>query len=110
MKKWIVLIVLFFPTVAFANPIVIDPLGILNNGRLVFVIGLTLGLEAMIITLILYFCHMELIPSLIAIFIGNLAIYLAIFLPIFSAIRNVPIAEAIIVAADGVLHKNYKQD
>jgi len=102
MKKWIVLIVLLFPATLLANPVVFDPF---SSIRLVLIIGSLLWLEAAVITIILCFCRMEIVPSFIAMFAGNLAIYFAIFLPVLSAVNNLLIAEATIVTIDGAFIK-----
>jgi hypothetical protein len=102
MKKWVVLIVLLFSTVVFANPVGFDPFKTIGS---FFVFGSLLWLETSIITVILFFCHMELVTSFIALFIGNLIIYFAIFLPALSAIDNLLTAEAIIVAVEGIFIK-----
>jgi hypothetical protein len=104
MRKWLILIVLLFPAAtAFANPVIIfDPI---DGVRYVIVLGSILGLEVLVTTIILFFCHIAVVPSLIALFTGNLLMYFVIFKPILSATENVPVAEAVIVAAEGVFIK-----
>jgi hypothetical protein len=103
MKKWAVLFILLFPTAtAFANPIVID-------ADVWFRLGIILvaafSVETLVVTTILYFCHMEFIPTLIAIFVGNFAIYFIIFKPILLSVHNVMVAELLIVAVEGIFIK-----
>ena len=95
-----ILLVLLFPaSFAFANPIFLPDVG---DIKLVVVLGLTFAAEASIITLILFFCHLAIVPSVIAMFAGNLLMYFVIFRPVLEATNNVPIAEAVIVAAEAV--------
>jgi len=102
MKKWAVLIVLLCPAAVFANPVVFDPFG--GVGFLI-VVGSALGVEAVLMTIILFFCHMDPLRTFLALLGGNLAIYFVIFLPTLSEIDSLLIAEALIVAADGVYIK-----
>jgi len=99
-KKWAVLVILLYPAAtAFANPVFV---GISIAGIILCVI---LGLEACVVTLILFFCHMTAVPSLIALFIGNLVIYFIIFTPLLSAVDNVLVAELLIIVIEGILIK-----
>ena len=102
MKKWAIIFVLLFSASAFANPVFFDPV---TDIRLVIVLVSTLGLEVFITTIILLFCHMALVPSLIALFLGNITMYFVIFLPIFSVTENLLLAEVVIVAAEGTFIK-----
>lgn len=104
MKKWVVFIVLLFPaTVAFANPVIIpDPL---NWVRFVIVFGSSFGSEVLITTIILFFCHMAVVPLLIALFVGNLVIYFIIFQPVLSVTENLLVAEVVIVVVEGAFIK-----
>jgi hypothetical protein len=103
MKKWAVLLILLYPAAAaFANPVNFDP-----GSWIAFVIvfGATFGLEACVITTILFFCHMAAIPSLIALLIGNASIYFIIFKPLLSAVNNVLVAEVLIIVVEGIFIK-----
>lgn len=104
MKKWAIFIVLLFPaTVAFANPVIIpDPS---NWVRLVIVFGSSFGAEVLITTIILFFCHMAVVPLLIALFVGNLVMYFIIFQPALSVTENLLVAEVVIVAVEGAFIK-----
>ena len=104
MKKWVVFIVLLFPaTVAFANPVIMpDPL---NWVRFVIIFGSCFGSEVLLTTIILFFCHMAVVPLLIALFAGNMVMYFVIFQPVLSATGNVLASEAVIVAVEGAFIK-----
>ncbi|MBN1788299.1 MAG: hypothetical protein JW806_07885 [Sedimentisphaerales bacterium] len=102
MKKWIFFIVLVFPTIVFANPVIIFPS---SDLRIVIVIAIAFMLEAMVTTIILFFCDMEVFPTLVALLIGNAGIYIAIFLPILRVIQSLVIAESIIFVVDGIYIK-----
>jgi hypothetical protein len=103
MKKWAILLILLYPAAtAFANPVNF------NHGSWIafgIVFGATFGLEACVITTILFFCHMEAIPSLIAMLVGNIAIYFIIFKPLLSAVNNVLVAEILIIIVEGIFIK-----
>jgi len=102
MKKLTIILILFYPAVmVYANPIV-NPI---PNIGFIIVLGTALGLEVLAATTILYFCHMAFVPLLIALFVGNLIMYFAIFQPILSTIHNVFISEAIIVFVEGIFIK-----
>ena len=104
MKKWVVFILLLFPaTVAFANPTIMpDPL---NWVRFVIILGSCFGSEVLITATILFFCHMAVVPLLIALFIGNLVTYFVILQPVLSATGNVLASEAVIVVVEGAFIK-----
>jgi hypothetical protein len=104
MKKYLIIFVLLFPAAtAFANPIVVfDPVYWIKS---LSILGTILGLETFLVVTILFFCHMTVIPSLIAVFSGNLLIYFIIFQPLLSAIENVWICEIVIVVIEGILIK-----
>jgi hypothetical protein len=101
MRKWAVLILLLYPAAAFANP-VIDPF---SGLQVVIVLGSALGVEVGLITIILFFCHMDPARSFLALLGGNLVIYFFLFQPILSQINSLLAAEAVIVAADGAYIK-----
>jgi len=103
MRKWSILFLLLCSAgVAFANPIIIDPIGGLAY---VIVLGSAIGVEVAIITILLFFFDMSPAPVFIALFIGNLTVYFAVFLPLLDAVSNLWVAEGLIVALDGVLIK-----
>ena len=104
MKKWLFIVILLASSSeAMANPVIItDPAGTISW---IVVLGSTLGLEAIVITIILYFCRMQPLPSFIAVLIGNTVIFFAIFRPVVSSVENLLIAEAVIVAIDGAFIK-----
>src|SRR4030042_1927500 len=98
MKKWVILLVLLFPAaIALANPVNFPDV---FNLKLVVVLGSTFAAEASIIAVILFFCHMAIVPLFVAMFTGNLLIYFVIFRPVLEAAGNVPVAEAVIVAVE----------
>jgi len=102
-KKWTVFVILLYPAAtAFANPVNFDP-----GSWIAFVIvfGATFGLEAFVVTAILFFCRMAIYPSLIALFIGNITIYFIIFKPLLSAVDNVLVAEVLIIIVEGIFIK-----
>ena len=103
MKKIILLGLLFcMAEAAHANPVIFDPVGSIAN---VLVLGSAIAVEAGIVTLILLFWGMETKPVYIAMYIGNLAVYFVLFLPLLEVELNLWIAEALVVAIDGVLIK-----
>jgi hypothetical protein len=69
------------------------------------ILFIAFGVETLVVTTILYFCHMEFVPTLVAVFIGNAAIYFIIFSPLLSAVHNVPAAEMLIIAIEGIYIK-----
>jgi len=104
MKKWVFFIVLFFPaTVAFANPVIVHTS--LTWVRFVIVYVSSFGLEVLITTIILFFCHMAVVPLLISLFAGNLVMYFIIFQPVLSATENLLVAEVVIVVVEGAFIK-----
>ena len=104
MKKWVIFILLLFPaTTAFANPVIVhNPAELVG---LVIIYVSCFGLEVLLITTILFFCHMAVVPLLIVLFIGNTVMYFVIFQPVLSATGNVPASEAVIVAVEGAFIK-----
>jgi hypothetical protein len=104
MKKWVFFIALLFPaTVVFANPTIMpNPI---NWVRSVILYGSCFGLEVLLVTTILFFCHMAVVPLLIALFIGNTVMYFVIFQPVLSATENVPVSEVVIVLVEGAFIK-----
>jgi hypothetical protein len=103
MKKWTIFLVLLYPAAtAFANPVNFDPASWIGY---VVVLGSTLGLEAIIITIILLFCHMQPASSFIALLTGNVVMYFAIFRPVLSAVENVWVAELMIIVVEGIFIK-----
>jgi len=104
MKKYLFIFVLLFPAaIAFANPVVsLNPVYWVKP---FLILGTILGLETFLVVTILFFCHMAVIPCLIAYFSGNILIYFIIFQPLLSAIDNVWICEIIIIVIEGILIK-----
>jgi hypothetical protein len=103
-KKWAVFVILLYPAAAaFANPssFPLDP----RMWLAVIILCAILGIEVCVVTLILFFCHMAAVPTLIALFIGNLVMYFVIFAPLLSAIHNVWVAELLIIAVEGIFIK-----
>jgi len=77
MKKFFVIfIVLFSAKVAFANPVLVDPLGSMFS---VIVLGSAITVEACIVTLLLLFFNMSVKPLFLAVFLGNLVLYFVVF-------------------------------
>jgi hypothetical protein len=105
-KKWAIIFVLLFPAVAFANPARFGPFGSI---KMFIVLGSAFGAEVSLITVILFFCHIEPVPAFFTVLAGNLAIYFALFLPILSSFDNLLIAEVVIVATDGAFIKAISQ-
>jgi hypothetical protein len=104
MKKLVFIIVLLFPaTIAFANPTA-NPFP-MDWVRSVIFYGSCFGAEVLLVATILYFCHMAVVPLLIALFTGNMVMYFVIFLPVLSKTGNVPASEAVIVAVEGAFIK-----
>lgn len=86
----------------YANPVNFDPIGSIAN---VLVLGSAITVEAGIVTLILLFWGTDTKPVYVALFAGNMIVYFAVFLPFLEATSKLWIAEALIVAIDGVLIK-----
>jgi hypothetical protein len=104
MKKWVFFIALLFPaTTAFANPT--TAFGQFSWIKSIILYVSCFGLEVLLVTTILFFCHMAVVPLLIALFAGNVVMYFVIFLPVLSATGNVPASEAVIVAVEGAFIK-----
>ncbi|MFA5239477.1 MAG: hypothetical protein WC476_07195 [Phycisphaerae bacterium] len=104
MKKWVFFIALLFPaTTVLANPT--DPLAPFGWIKLGIFYASCFGLEVLLVATILFFCHMAVLPLLIALFTGNAVMYFVIFQPILSATENVPVSEAVIVVVEGVFIK-----
>jgi uncharacterized membrane protein len=102
-KKWGAFVILLYPAaVAFANPVVIDPGTVIG---LSLILGPVFALEALVVTAILLFSRMEVVPSLIALFVGNIAIYFIIFKPLLSVVNNILVAEMLIVIVEGIFIK-----
>jgi hypothetical protein len=100
MKRWIIFIVLLFPAaVVYANPTSF-PLDV--NLKLVVILGATFAAEAGLVAVILFFCHMAIVPTFGAMFASNLLMYFIIFRPVLEVTNNVTIVEAVIVAAEAV--------
>ena len=77
MKKFFVIfMVLFSAKVAFANPIIVDPLGSISS---VIVLGGAITVEACLVTLLLLFFNMSVKPLFLALFFGNLVLYFVVF-------------------------------
>jgi hypothetical protein len=104
MKKWVFLLVLLFPaTVAFANPTIIPhPMGLVRS---VILYASCFGAEVLLVTTILFFCHMTVVPLLIVLFIGNMVMYFVIFHPVLLATESVLVSEAVIVVVEGAFIK-----
>ena len=99
---FVILVVLFFCEVAFANPIVFDPLGSVAS---VLLLGGAVTVEACLVTLMLLFFNMPLKPLFFAVFLGNLAVYFALFLPLLDSSIDLWLLEALIVIVDGIMIK-----
>ncbi len=104
MKKWMVLIAILFPaTITYANPTAMpNPLSWV---KAVIFYGSCFGVEVLLITTILFFCHMAVVPSLIVLFIGNILMYFFIFRPVLSATGNVLTSEVVIITVEGTFIK-----
>lgn len=103
MKHRIILVLLFgLAAVAYANPIVVDPVG---NIAYIIVLGSAVAIEAGIATLLLLFWGIEPTPVYIGLIVGNLAIYFAVFLPLLERVSMIWLAEAVVVGFDAVLIK-----
>jgi hypothetical protein len=104
MKKWVFFIALLFPaTTAFANPTTFSAQ--FDGIKLIILYVSCFGLEVLLTTTLLFFCHMAVVPLLIALFTGNIVMYFVIFLPVLSATGNVPASEVVIVAVEGAFIK-----
>ncbi|MDD5326684.1 MAG: hypothetical protein PHY02_02590 [Phycisphaerae bacterium] len=104
MKRWVFFITLLFPaTIALANPS--NPLVPFGGIKLAIFYTSCFGLEVLLVATILFFCHMAVLPVLIALFTGNVVMYFVIFQPILSATENVLVSEAAIVVVEGVFIK-----
>ncbi len=82
---------------ALANPVV-DPFSGISS---ILVLLSTLGIEAFIVAMILMFFDMAPGSVFVAVFLGNLAIFFIIFLPLLDAVPNLLSVEIVIVAIDG---------
>lgn len=103
MKHGIVIVLLScLAGVAYANPVVFDPIG---SVAFIVVLGSAVAIEAGIGTLLLLFWGIEPTPVYIALIVGNLVIYFAVFLPFFESTSILWMAEAVIVGFDAVLIK-----
>jgi hypothetical protein len=104
MKKWVFFIALLLPAAtAIANPVIVwTPLDWVVP---VITYVSCFGAEVLLVATILYFCHMAMVPLLIALFTGNIVMYFVIFLPVLSKTGSVPASEAVIVAVEGVFIK-----
>jgi hypothetical protein len=103
MKKGIVFLMLLYPAAAaFANPTAIDPGTLI--GLAIFLLPI-LALESFVVTGVLFFSRMAVVPSLAAVFIGNLVLYFIVFIPLLSDMNNVPAAEILIAVIEGVYIK-----
>jgi len=104
MKKLVFFIALLFPaTIAFANP-TSNPFP-MDWVKSVIFYGSCFGAEVLLVATILYFCHMAVLPLLIALFTGNIVMYFVIFQPVLSTTGNVPVSEAVIVTVEGAFIK-----
>jgi hypothetical protein len=103
MKKFFaIFLVLFSAKVAFANPVVFDPIGSVGY---FMVLGGAITVEVCLVTLLLLFFDMSVKPLFLALFLGNLVLYFAVFLPLLELLPSLWMAEVLIVAADGILIK-----
>jgi len=103
MKKFFaIFLVLFSAKVAFANPVVFDPIGSVGY---FMVLGGAITAEVCLVTLLLLFFDMSVKPLFLALFLGNLVLYFAVFLPLLELLPSLWMAEVLIVAADGILIK-----
>lgn len=104
MKKWVVLLALIFPpTVAFANPVIFYTPADFVAPVILYIS--CFGLEVLLVTTILFFCHMRVVPLLIVLFIGNMVMYFVIFHPVLLATESVLTSEAVIVVVEGAFIK-----
>ena len=94
--------VLFLAKVAFANPIIVDPLGSIPS---VIVLGGAITVEACLVTLLLLFFNMSVKPLFLALFFGNLVLYFVVFLPLLDLLPSLWMTEILIVTADGIMIK-----
>ena len=92
MKKQVVLLlILMISSVALANPVVVpDPASIFAY---VMVVGSAILIEASLVTLILMFFNLSIKPLFFGLFLGNLIIYLVLFLPLLEMVSAIWIAE-----------------
>ena len=103
MKKCFVLfIVLFSAKVAFANPVIFNPVESISS---VMVLGSAITVEACLVTLLLLFFDMSVKPLFLALFFGNVVIYFVVFLPLIHSLPSLLMAEALIGVADGIMIK-----
>jgi len=103
MKKFLVIFMILFSTkVAFANPVIFDPIGSMSS---IVVVGGAIAVEACLVALLLLFFSMSVKPLFFALFFGNLILYFAIFLPVLNLLPSLWMAEVLIVAADGIMIK-----
>jgi len=99
-KLFVIFIVLFSAKAAFANPS--DPFG---DAFSIAVVAGAIFVEASLAALLLMFFSMSIRPLFFALFFGNLAIYFVVFLPLLDSLPSLWMAEAFIVAADGIMIK-----
>jgi hypothetical protein len=103
MKKFLVIfMILFSAKVAFANPVVFDPIGSVSS---IIVLGGAVIVEVCFVTLLLLFFSMSVKPLFLALFLGNRTNHFVVFLPLLNSLPSLWMAEALIVAADGILIK-----
>jgi hypothetical protein len=103
MKKFLVIfVILFSAKVAFANPVVFDPIGSISS---IVVVCAAIIVEACLVTLLLLFFRMSVKQLFFALFFGNLVLYFVVFLPILNLLPSLWMAEILIVAADGIMIK-----
>jgi len=95
------LLVLLLVSAASANPI-IDPIG---SVLVLLPVAYILALETIVGTFFLLFAGMSGVHTLPVLYVGNLVVYFAFFLPLRNAGANVLFAETAIVAADGAFMK-----
>lgn len=103
MRQWIVVSLLFcLIGAAYANPVVVAPL---DGIGYTIVLGSASAVEAAIVTFILLFWGVDPLRFYIALILGNLLIYFAVFLPLLDASSNLLLSETAIVLLDGSLIK-----
>jgi hypothetical protein len=101
MRNYAGLLVVLLPvSVASANPI--DPIGSVLG---LVPVAYILALETIVGTFFLLFAGMSGVNTLPVLYVGNLVVYFAFFLPLRHTGANVLFAETAVVAADGAFMK-----
>jgi len=104
MKKsaWLVLFLLC-SSAAFANPVVSTMESLFSATTVVVFFAILVETSA--VTILLWFFDMSVKPVYFAFFIGNLAVYLLVFLPVIRSDVHWIAAEGIAVMCDGIAIK-----